>query len=91
MENVEKLRVLIQHWIDHNKGHAEEFAKWQSTMKDEGKEVIATNIADAIHGMEKVNDHLNKALLEAGGPKKSGDDHEHGHHHHGDGHHHHHS
>ena len=35
MENVEKLRVLLQHWIDHNKGHAEEFAKWEKCMADE--------------------------------------------------------
>jgi len=88
MENVEKLRVLLQHWIDHNNGHAEEFAKWQKLMSDDAKGVIADRIGDAIKEMEKVNDQLARALREAGGPKQNehGGD---GHSHHGDHHHHH--
>ncbi len=89
MDNVDKLRVLLQHWIDHNKGHAEEFAKWQELMTEDAKGVIADHIGEAIKEMEKANEHLAKALQDAGGPKEGGggDDH---HHHHGDGHHHHH-
>jgi len=86
MENVEKLRVLLQHWIDHNKGHAEEFAKWEKCMTEDAKENIAGHIGAAIEAVEKVNEQLSKALFEAGGPIKDGG----GEHHHHHGHHHHH-
>ncbi len=86
MENVEKLRVLLQHWIDHNTGHAEEFAKWEKCMTEDSKQNIADHIGAAIKGVEKVNEQLSKALLEAGGPKEDGG----GEHHHHHGHHHHH-
>lgn len=85
MENVEKLRVLLQHWIDHNKGHVEEFEEWRKKMSDDGQESLATHITDAIQTMATVNAHLGKALHEVGGPKPAGE--EGGHHHH---HHHHH-
>ena len=83
MENTEKLRILLQHWIDHNKGHADEFAKWLNVMKEDGNEEIAHHIAHAIAGMEKVNGHLQAALQEAGGEvEQKGEGHHHHHHHH---------
>ena len=78
MENLDKLRILLQHWIDHNKGHAEEFEKWQYVAAHEGGASIAEHIAGAIKGMEKVNTLLKKDLEEAGGPPEG----EPGHHHH---------
>jgi molecular chaperone GrpE (heat shock protein) len=86
MDNVEKLRVMLQHWIEHNKGHVEEFDKWQKTMIEEGQKSIADSIAEAVKTMATVNDQLEKTLKEAGGPgEKDGK----GHHHHDHGHHHH--
>lgn len=82
MDNVEKLRVLLQHWIDHNKGHAEDFEKWHVTMSEDGKESIAKHIGEAIATMATVNEQLKKALDEAGGPAKHGEDGHHHHHHH---------
>jgi len=84
MENVEKLRVLLQHWIDHNKGHAAEFAKWEKLMSEDAQESIAKCISEAIKATDMVNDQLSKALDEAGGPAEAedGEHHHHGHHHH---------
>lgn len=79
MDNVEKLRVLLQHWIDHNKGHVEEFEKWRGAMSEDGKDSIAGHIGEAVAKMETVNEQLKKALDDAGGPADQG---EHGHHHH---------
>jgi hypothetical protein len=87
MDNVEKLRVMLQHWIEHNKGHMEEFGKWRATMKDEGQTSLADHIHRTVELMAAVNGELEKALKEAGGPKKDEDDH---HHHDHNGHHHHH-
>lgn len=82
MENKEKVRVLLQHWIDHNTGHAEEFSKWQKISAEEGQSEVAENISEAIALMEKANESLTKALNAAGGPAKSDHHHDHHHHHH---------
>ena len=79
MDNVEKLRVMLQHWIEHNKGHVEEFEKWEATMNEDGQLSLANHIADAIKTMGAVNVQLEKALEEAGGPSEEG--HHHNHHH----------
>ena len=92
MDNVEKLRVMLQHWIDHNKGHVEEFDKWRQTMADDGEEKLANHIVEAVKLMADVNAELGKALHAAGGPNTEGHSHSHSHDHdhdHGDGHHHH--
>jgi molecular chaperone GrpE (heat shock protein) len=81
MENVEKLRVLLQHWIDHNKGHVEEFENWRKIMADEGQQSLSAHITQAIKTMAEVNAELAKALHEVGGPKSGEDS---GHHHHHD-------
>ena len=88
MENKEKLQVLLQHWIDHNIGHAEEFDKWRHSAEHDGESAIAAAIGQAITEMEKVNTSLAKALKEAGGTPAGGGHRHHDHHH---DHHHHHS
>jgi hypothetical protein len=80
MENVEKLRVMLQHWIEHNKGHVEEFEKWREVMRQDGQTLLAGQLAGAIATMSSVNELLAKALHDAGGPQA--DDHHHHHHHH---------
>lgn len=75
MENLDKLRILIQHWIEHNHGHAEEFAKWQKLMIEDN-EPIAGKLAQTITMTEEINNLLKEALQLAGGTT------EHHHHHH---------
>lgn len=82
MDNVEKLRVLLQHWIDHNKGHVEEFETWRKLMEEEGKHTLSGHITEAVKEMAAVNAELGKALHEVGGPKPAGDNDGHHHHHH---------
>jgi hypothetical protein len=82
MESLEKLRILLQHWIDHNEGHAAEYEKWQHVAAHEGTATLAGHIAGAIEEMAKVNRLLEKALHEAGGPASDDGSHHHHHHHH---------
>lgn len=82
MEGLEKLRILLQHWIDHNKGHAEEYEKWRHVAAHEGGAKLAAHIGGAVEEMAKVNDLLAKALQEAGGPVDADHHHDHHHHHH---------
>ena len=81
MDNTEKLRVLLQHWIDHNGGHVAEFAKWQEIMVGEKKAAVAESLEKAYQQMNTVSDILQQTLDDLGGP--AGDtSHQHHHHHH---------
>lgn len=62
MNEVEKLRVLIPHWIEHNEEHASEFQRWADQVDQVGTEIHA-----AITAMEKVNEFLTDALDKLGG------------------------
>lgn len=81
MENVEKLRMLLQHWIEHNSGHVAEFARWRTIMTDEQNDRLATALDQAVAEMNKVSETLKQALHDIGGPA-DGKDHHHHHHHH---------
>ena len=62
MDEIDKLRILIPHWIEHNEEHAQEFQKW-SAVAAEAEEDIA-NAADA---MRRANVFLKSALEKLGG------------------------
>lgn len=79
MESVEKLRVLLKHWIDHNGGHVAEFDKWRQTMTEENRNSTAEALGKAITQMDEVSATLQTALDEIGGAPDSS---EHHHHHH---------
>ena len=38
--DVEKLRVLLPHWIEHNAEHAAEFRAWAEKAKDAREDVL---------------------------------------------------
>ena len=63
MNEIDKLRVLIHHWIDHNEEHADEF---RSYAKQAGK--ASTDILAAADAMSRVNEFLEAALEKLGGP-----------------------
>ena len=93
MNQTEKLRVLLPHWIEHNLGHGEDCRKWAAIAREEGQGKVADYVDDAIKAMIKVNELLEMALREAGGPAQGGEcgHHHHDEHHHDEhGHHHHH-
>ena len=79
MESIEKLRVLLKHWIDHNGGHVAEFEKWSPALAGENRNSTAEALGRAIAQMDEVSATLQAALDEIGGaPETSG----HHHHHH---------
>ncbi|MCG6930866.1 MAG: hypothetical protein LJE64_09965 [Desulfofustis sp.] len=85
MDSIEKLRVLLKHWIDHNGGHVREFDKWREVMAGDNHDAMAAALALAMEQMETVSATLEAALEEIGGaPQDSGHHHHHHHHHHHD-------
>lgn len=62
MNEVEKLRVLIPHWIEHNEEHASEFHHWAENASQAAPELMA-----AARAMQQVNQTLEIALEKLGG------------------------
>ncbi len=75
---LDKLRVLLPHWVEHNHSHKAEFVKWAATVRGEGLEDVAAMIEKAVAGLDDANAALSQALDKVGGPSDGG----HGHHHH---------
>jgi hypothetical protein len=62
MNETDKLRVLIPHWIDHNKEHADEFRRWAAQAGDASADILA-----AAEAMTLINERLVSALDKLGG------------------------
>lgn len=80
---MEKLQILLPHWIEHNHNHEAEFKKWATLVRSEKQGALAELLDKAVASMAETDAVLKMALAEIGGPGG-------GHHHHHDHHHHHH-
>ncbi len=87
MTDREKLRVMLPHWVEHNRSHEAEFLKWAALAANAGENELARLLQEAVAGLKAADKALGRALELVGGAAESGHHH---HHHHGDGHHHHH-
>ena len=67
MSDIEKLRVLLPHWIEHNGEHAKEFRQWADRAGPAKGRILA-----AAELVEEANDHLAEALEQVGGPLEQG-------------------
>lgn len=76
LSDSEKIRVMLPHWLDHNKNHLQEFQEWQQTAQREGLEEVGHLIGEAAVKMQEIDRLLTKALAAAGGAME-----QHGHHH----------
>ncbi|MCB2182522.1 MAG: hypothetical protein KQH63_10880 [Desulfobulbaceae bacterium] len=75
LSELEKLRVLIPHWIEHSHSHQHEFQKWVSVARSDGQEIAAEEIEKALQKLAEADTALKKALESLGGTVE-------GHHHH---------
>ena len=63
MEEKDKLRILIPHWIAHNNDHAQEFRDWAVMT-----ELVSEEITAAADTVVLANKSLSTALEKLGGP-----------------------
>jgi hypothetical protein len=70
MTNVEKLRVLLPHWHEHNAEHAAEFREWAAKA-----EAAQEDILTAARHIKAANEALDSALAKLGGPLPGGHHH----------------
>jgi hypothetical protein len=77
MEEMDKLRVMLPHWIEHNGKHGEEFSVWAEKIESDGATEVASLLKQAVGSLQLAEEYLQQALEKMGGPL-SGQ----GHHHH---------
>ncbi|MFZ2097772.1 MAG: hypothetical protein WAV05_14165 [Anaerolineales bacterium] len=63
MNETEKFRVLIPHWIEHNQEHAEEYRRWAVHANEASQDILA-----ATESLMLVNQVLAEALKKLAGP-----------------------
>ena len=78
LTEIEKLRVLIPHWIEHSHSHQHEFEKWVAVAKKEGSQEAAEAIEKAMETLAEADKNLRTALKALGGAVEG----QHGHPHH---------
>jgi hypothetical protein len=74
MDDRDKLRVLIPHWIEHNEEHAAEFERWAGAVDS-----VSSEIRAASEAITNANYALTTALQKLGGPLEHGESHQHHH------------
>jgi hypothetical protein len=77
--DIEKLQVLLTHWLQHNESHGVEYLKWADVVRQGGHATTAEFIEQAVDLLKKADVALGKALDSVGGPSPG---HHHHHHHH---------
>ncbi len=77
---IDKLRILLPHWVEHNYHHGEDFWKWAQLAREEQHPEVADLLDQAISSM-KVTDGILEKALDMIGRADSNHHHHHDHHH----------
>jgi len=62
MEMIEKARIRLRHWIEHNSHHIEDYEVFAKELEGAGKRESAGYIREMIRLAEKSNEVLRNAL-----------------------------
>ncbi len=58
---LEKLKILVEHWIEHNEEHIGKYKEWAEKLKGE-RDDLAELIAESVRYFEKGNEKLAEIL-----------------------------
>ena len=58
-----KLGKLLNHWIEHNREHSQEFSEWAQKARENGETKVSQEMLQAAREMEKASASLSQALL----------------------------
>jgi len=75
--DVEKLQMLLDHWLQHNESHGKEYAQWAQVAREAGHPAAAGYIEEAVDLLAKADKAFEKALQSVGGPRKGQPHHHH--------------
>jgi len=60
--DIEKLKILLPHWIEHNQEHAQEFRAWAERVEPSQQDLLS-----AAEHLDKASDALGAALHKLSG------------------------
>lgn len=66
MNDLEKLLVILPHWIEHHAEHADELRTWAERIQLAGKVDVAEKLLAAAASLQQAGDHLSNLLDEFG-------------------------
>ena len=66
MNDLDKLQVLLPHWIEHHAEHARELQTWAERIQQAGREDVAERLLAAAEALQQAGDHLSNLLDEVG-------------------------
>ncbi|MBN2099532.1 MAG: hypothetical protein JW753_08055 [Dehalococcoidia bacterium] len=61
-DDAARLKILLNHWVEHNQEHAEEFTEWALKAKTAGKARVHDDMMKAVKQMRGANEALLAAL-----------------------------
>ena len=62
MTDAERLKIILDHWIEHNTAHKGEFERWAQRARGAGLGDVSREIEAAAGKLEEANGHLRKAM-----------------------------
>lgn len=57
----QKARMLIEHWVNHNMAHMQDYCRWADTFRQNGLEAAADLLESAAESTRQINHTLSKA------------------------------
>ncbi|HTY21977.1 MAG TPA: hypothetical protein VMC85_02535 [Desulfomonilaceae bacterium] len=73
MDDVQKCKIRLKHWIDHNLEHMKGYEDAAHLLQENGYSEAAEMIRHGTHSVEVANAEFEKALASLGGENKIGD------------------
>lgn len=62
MTDAEKFKIILDHWIEHNTAHREEFERWAQRARGAGLGEVFREVEAAAGKLAEANAHLLKAM-----------------------------
>lgn len=60
-KDIETLKILLAHWIEHNNSHEEGFREWADKAKNLGKAEVSQLISKAADSLKAASNYLLEA------------------------------
>ena len=58
----DKLKALLNYWVEHNREHSQEFEEWADKAKALGEAKVAEEMRQAAQAMERAGELLTQSL-----------------------------
>ncbi|HVN24691.1 MAG TPA: hypothetical protein VMT71_12025 [Syntrophorhabdales bacterium] len=77
MDDIQRLGIVLRHLIEHNEGHAEDYARWIELARSNHLTRVAELITEANEQMKKGSEALRSALNQLGVMPAEDEEHHH--------------